>query len=250
MSASTSARSSASRSTGSRGCATSRRSASTCVGHPRRQQRQRPIRLPDDEMLGAGVTLYADDRDDSHRRAGETDRRSEPQSPDTRQYDAGSTGTGKTHLAVAIARPRDPWPRLFGAVRAVPHLGPPSSPKGMREGRLEGSPVLHFSKPKLLIIDELGYLPFEAECRAPVLPTGISSRYESGSMLITSNRAVGEWGTVFRAPDRGDRHPRPPLLHHSHVITIRGDSYRLRDKRRSGLFKAPAVAETAAAAPA
>ena len=40
------------------------------------------------------------------------------------------------------------------------------------------------------------------------------------------------------------------LLHHSHVVTIRGDSYRLREKRRSGLFKAPAVAEPAAAAPA
>ena len=68
-------------------------------------------------------------------------------------------------------------------------------------------------------------------------------------MLITSNRAVGEWGTVCGDPIVAtailDR-----LLHHSHVITIRGDSYRLREKRRSGLFKAPAVAETAAAASA
>ena len=77
----------------------------------------------------------------------------------------------------------------------------------------------------------------------------VSRRYEGGSMLITSNRAVGEWGTVFGDPIVAtailDR-----LLHHSHVITIRGDSYRLREKRRSGLFKAPAVVETAAAAPA
>jgi DNA replication protein DnaC len=68
-------------------------------------------------------------------------------------------------------------------------------------------------------------------------------------MLITSNRAVGEWGTVCGDPIVAtailDR-----LLHHSHVITIRGDSYRLREKRRSGLFKAPAVAENATAAPA
>jgi len=65
----------------------------------------------------------------------------------------------------------------------------------------------------------------------------VSRRYERGSMLITSNRSVGEWGTVFGdaffATAILDR-----LLHHSHVITIRGDSYRLREKRRSGLIKA------------
>ncbi len=119
--------------------------------------------------------------------------------------------------------------------------------KAHGEGRLEDR-LLQLSKPKLLIIDELGYLPFEPNA-AHLFFQLVSRRYESGSMLITSNRAVGEWGTVFGDPIVAtailDR-----LLHHSHVITIRGDSYRLREKRRSGLFKAPAVAETAAAAPA
>jgi hypothetical protein len=55
-------------------------------------------------------------------------------------------------------------------------------------------------------------------------------------------------GHGVRRSDRGGRDPRPPAAPH-HVITIRGDSYRLREKRRSGLFKVPAVAETAAAAP-
>ena len=58
-------------------------------------------------------------------------------------------------------------------------------------------------------------------------------------MLITSNRGVGEWGAVFGDPVVAtailDR-----LLHHSHVLTIRGDSYRLRAKRKSGLIKPPA----------
>ncbi|MGC2463423.1 MAG: ATP-binding protein [Steroidobacteraceae bacterium] len=67
-------------------------------------------------------------------------------------------------------------------------------------------------------------------------------RYERGSMLITSNRAIGEWGTVFGdavvATAFLDR-----LLHHSQVITIRGDSYRLREKRRAGLLKAPALTQ-------
>jgi len=102
------------------------------------------------------------------------------------------------------------------------------------EGRLEER-LGHFSKPKLLIVDELGYLPFEPNA-AHLFFQLVSRRYERGSMLITSNRAVGEWGTVFGdavvATAILDR-----LLHHSHVLTIRGDSYRLREKRRSGLLK-------------
>ena len=60
--------------------------------------------------------------------------------------------------------------------------------------------------------------------------------YERGSLLLTSNRSVGEWGEVFGDPVVAtailDR-----VLHHSHVVTIRGESYRLREKRRSGLVK-------------
>ena len=68
----------------------------------------------------------------------------------------------------------------------------------------------------------------------------VSRRYERASVLITSNRPVGEWGQVFgdavAATAILDR-----LLHHSQVITIRGDSYRLRDKRRSGLLQKAAA---------
>jgi DNA replication protein DnaC len=64
-------------------------------------------------------------------------------------------------------------------------------------------------------------------------------RYETGAILIRSNPSVAEWGTVFADPVVAtailDR-----LLHHSHVLTIRGDSYRLRAKRKSGLIKPPA----------
>lgn len=64
----------------------------------------------------------------------------------------------------------------------------------------------------------------------------VSRRYERGSMLITGNRSVGEWGDVFGdnvvATAILDR-----LLHHSTIVTIRGESYRLLEKRRSGLIK-------------
>ncbi|SEI21091.1 IstB-like ATP binding protein [Rhizobium tibeticum] len=106
--------------------------------------------------------------------------------------------------------------------------------KAHNDGSLDKQLTI-LSRPKLLIIDELGYLPFEANA-AHLFFQLVSRRYEKGSILITSNRSVGEWGSVFGDPVVAtailDR-----LLHHSTVITIRGDSYRLREKRRSGLLQ-------------
>ncbi|SDJ68799.1 IstB-like ATP binding protein [Bradyrhizobium sp. Rc2d] len=110
--------------------------------------------------------------------------------------------------------------------------------KAHGERRLDEK-LLALAKPKLLIIDELGYLPLEPDA-AHLFFQLVSRRYETGAMLITSNRSVAECGTVFADPVVAtailDR-----LLHHSHVLTIRGDSYRLRAKRKSGLIKAPAA---------
>ena len=147
-------------------------------------------------------------------------------------------GVGKTHLAVAIGRQAilAGYTVLFvPAPTLVAQLA-----KAHSEGRLEDR-LTHFGKPRLLIVDELGYLPFEPSA-AHLFFQLVSRRYERGSMLITSNRSIGEWGTVFGdavvATAILDR-----LLHHSHVLTIRGDIYRLREKRRTGLLKAPLIAQ-------
>jgi DNA replication protein DnaC len=146
----------------------------------------------------------------------------------------GPPGVGKTHLAVAMGREAITRGYSVLYTSAMGLVG--ALAKAHASGRLEEK-LTWYAKPKLLVIDELGYLPLEPDA-AHLFFQLVSRRYERGSVLITSNRPVGEWGTVFGdsvvATAILDR-----LLHHSHVVTIRGDSYRLREKRKSGLVRTP-----------
>lgn len=137
---------------------------------------------------------------------------------------------GKTHLTVALGRVaivRGYSTLSVSATALVTALS-----RAHAEGCLEGK-LRHFAKPSLFVVDELGYLPFEPDAARPFFQF-VSRHYERGSMLVTSNRVVSEWSGVF-----GDAVVATAilerLLHHRHVITIRGNSYRLRTKRRAGL---------------
>jgi DNA replication protein DnaC len=147
----------------------------------------------------------------------------------------GPPGVGKTHLEVALGREAVARGYTVQFTTAMELLG--ALIKAQQQGTLEARLAL-YAKPKLLIVDELGYLPLEPAAGHLFFQL-ISRRYEQGSVLISSNRPVEEWDEVFGdqvvAAAILDR-----LLHHSHVVMIRGDSFRLREKRRSGLFRPPA----------
>ncbi|RWK08240.1 MAG: hypothetical protein EOR39_20320 [Mesorhizobium sp.] len=146
----------------------------------------------------------------------------------------GLPGVGKTHLAIALGERRS-WPDIQRSSRRRRRWSL-ASPRRTASGAWTRN-CWRCRNQKLLIVDELGYLPLEPDA-AHLFFQLVSRRYETGAMLITSNRSVAEWGTVFADPVVAtailDR-----LLHHSHVLTIRGDSYRLRAKRNSGLIRPP-----------
>lgn len=145
----------------------------------------------------------------------------------------GPPGVGKSHLAIAIGR------AVVEAGHSVLFTSAAALIGALSRAELEGQlaeKLLFFSKPKLLVIDELGYLPFERRS-AHLFFQLVARRYEKASTLITTNQTVGQWGQVFGdevlAAAILDR-----LLHHSHTLTITGDSYRLKQKKRAGLFGA------------
>jgi len=104
-----------------------------------------------------------------------------------------------------------------------------------RQGRLESVMKRMVLAPHLLIIDEIGYLPFGRQ-EANLFFQVVAKRYERGSILLTSNLAFGQWHHAFAQDTTLTAALLDRLLHHSHLIQIQGDSYRLKEKRKSGVL--------------
>lgn len=136
----------------------------------------------------------------------------------------GPPGIGKSHLAIALA---------VETIRAG-HKAYFITLKEMIEKLTRTSASARslraLTSPSLLVIDEVGYLPM-GPAEAHLFFQVISARYERGSVIITSNKGVGEWGEYLADPTLAaailDR-----FLHHCHVINIKGDSYRLKSQRK------------------
>ena len=112
-----------------------------------------------------------------------------------------------------------------------------------RQGRWKEALQRTVSVYKLLIIDEIGYLPLGRE-QANTFFQVVAKRYEKGATILTSNLTFGSWDQAFAGDPVLTAAMLDRLLHHSTVVSIQGESYRLRDKRRAGLLKAPAPAST------
>lgn len=143
----------------------------------------------------------------------------------------GPPGVGKTHLAVGLglkacaAGYRVLFTTAAGLIATLTRAN--------GENRLEEKLKL-LVQPRLLILDEIGYLPID-RLGANLFFQLVSRRYEKGSILITSNQSLTVWGEVF-----GDRIIATAildrLLHHSTIVNIKGESYRLKEKRKAGLL--------------
>jgi DNA replication protein DnaC len=143
----------------------------------------------------------------------------------------GPPGVGKTHLAVGlgIRAVEAGYSVLFLTLEAL--MG--RLTRARHENRLERT-LQQLTYPKLLIIDEIGYLPLSRD-DASLFFRMLARRYERGSLIVTSNKTFIDWGEVFNdnvlATAILDR-----LLHQSTTLNIKGDSYRLKEKRKAGLL--------------
>ena len=143
----------------------------------------------------------------------------------------GPPGVGKTHLAVALGMAAISQAHSVYFLTIVDLLD--MLHRDAKEDRLAHR-LATMCKPKLLILDEMGYFPLD-RMAAQFLFQLVSRRYQKGSIILTSNKSFGEWGDIFTdqvlATAILDR-----LLHFSTTINIRGQSFRLRQKRKAGVF--------------
>lgn len=143
----------------------------------------------------------------------------------------GPSGVGKSHLAQALgyrAVMAGIKTRFITAADLMLQLG-----MAHRQNRLQQ----YFSRavigPRLLIVDEIGYLPFGRE-EANLFFNVVAKRYERGSMILTSNLPFAQWRGAFAEDQTLTAAMLDRLLHHGHIVQITGESYRLKDKRKAG----------------
>jgi DNA replication protein DnaC len=151
----------------------------------------------------------------------------------------GPSGVGKTHLAIALgylATQAGIKTRFTSAADLVLQLE-----TAQRQGRLKEALHRTVSHWRLLIIDEIGYLPLTQD-QANLMFQVVSRRYERGAVMLTSNLTFGAWDQAFAGDAVLTAAMLDRLMHHATVVQISGRSYRLKGKRKEGVAKAAAAA--------
>ncbi len=141
----------------------------------------------------------------------------------------GGVGLGKTHLALALAHDacQNNIPTLFtSAVEIVNHLAAAQASHTLHKALKE------YLKPRLLVVDELGFVPMDKDA-ADLFFQVVSSRYERSATLITTNIAYPKWATIFDNNSTIASAILDRLLHHCETITIEGDSYRMQNNGKN-----------------
>lgn len=145
----------------------------------------------------------------------------------------GPSGTGKTHIAVALGYAATQAGIKVRFITAADLLMILTT--AHRQNQLADALKRFVNPYRLLIIDEIGYLPMSRE-QANLFFQVIAKRYERGSLIVTSNLPFGKWDQTFADDATLTAAMLDRLLHHAHVVPIQGDSFRLRDKLRAGVM--------------
>ena len=138
----------------------------------------------------------------------------------------GPTGTGKSHLLSALGYVACEKGHSVRHVRVVDRINHLTT---AQINGLLGKALKSYTRPDLLLLDELGYLPIDKR-GADLLFQVIAARYETGSIVLTTNRPFREWGTLFDVDNTLATALIDRLMHHGEALVIKGESYRMKDK--------------------
>ncbi len=141
----------------------------------------------------------------------------------------GPPGVGKTHLALGVKAVEAGYSVLFLTLETLMVC----LNRARRENRLERA-LKQLVSPKVLILDEIGYLPLSRD-DARLFFRFLGRRYERASLILTSNKSFLDWGEIFHDQVLATA-ILDWLLHHATTVNIKGESYRLKEKRKAGLL--------------